>query len=256
MTPAPALIVDHLPRIVQEAEGLLSLAGWPDAPFGVRIVECTGEGLDGRSWGSGHRVASAHGLDGIAVMVACRKIVDRWLEEPAGLTGPEWAAAWSRKVVEVATVSVEQTSLHELAHALSHPLDAPLVDEHQAAEYRSAASAASAGYVAAVEAVHHGAAWAAAAAILYGRASLFRKELKGRWSFIVRREFERYGMSFDAVADAVAGISEDSPLRPLLSDKVFLSSVEAVIPPADERAALIEGKSATGVPSAGNVSSI
>jgi hypothetical protein len=249
---------------VADAESLLNVVAWPDEPDGVRIVELTAPTVWGLCSGSGHGFARAHGFPaGAAVMVAARRIADLHVDAAADtaqqlmadLRVPATAAG--RLVARcrdsgctMATVAIEHTAAHELAHALAADTDTVL-DDARANALRDLPAAFSRVEAPEISAAHHGPAWAAAAAIIYGRCQRIRAAVASKWAALSLAEFPRYGMQYAAVAKAVAAVADDTPIRSLLHDRAFMARVEAVVPTCDERVALIarrQDTAPTGVP--------
>lgn len=252
MTPATAL--DRMAAVpagelLRDAEALLRVVVWPDEPA-CRIIDlAVPDGHEGLSHGSGHRLARAHGCsDGIAVLVAFRRMLARWL---ALFDGYDLAPAMVIEAARRYARPVEQTACHEAAHALASPIDEPLTDDAQVRLLRQLAIAPVAVSQVTPEAEGHGAPWAAGAAILYGRAARLRPAVAETWHEAARREFSRYGLEYDAVVRQVACIGDDEPLRALLCDPIWLARIERVIPPLADRAALIAARKPNTVPADG-----
>lgn len=265
LPPAPDAALDALiVSAVADTESLLGVVAWPDEPDGVRIVELTAPTVWGLCSGSGHGFARAHGFPaGAAVMVAAWRIAalhadaaaDTARQLMADLRVPATAAG--RLVARcrdsgctMATVAIEHTAAHELAHALAADLDADL-DDARANALRDLPATFSRVEAPEISAAHHGPAWAAAAAIIYGRCQRIRAAVAGKWAALSLAEFPRYGMQYAAVAEAVAVVADDTPIRSLLRDRDFMARVEAVVPTCDERVALIARRrdtAPTGVP--------
>ena len=263
-TTSDAALDEHLAAAVADAESLLNVVAWPDEPDGVRIVELTAPTVWGLCSGSGHGFARAHGFPaGAAVMVAGRRIAELHVDAAAdtaqqlmaGLRLP--ATATGRLVARcrdtgctMAIVAIEHTAAHELAHALAADVDAD-IDDARANALRDLPATFLRVETPEISAAHHGPAWAAAAAIIYGRCQRIRAAVAGKWAALSLAEFPRYGMQYAAVTKAVAAVADDTPIRSLLRDRGFMARVEAVVPSCDERVALIARRrdtAPTGVP--------
>jgi hypothetical protein len=265
LPPTPDAALDELiVSAVADAESLLGVVAWPDEADGVRIVELTAPTVWGLCSGSGHLFARAHGFPaGAAVMVATRRIAhlhadaaaDTAQQLKADLRVPATAAG---RLVDrcrdsgctMATVAIEHTAAHELAHALAADIDTAL-DDARANALRDLPATFSRVETPAISAAHHGPAWAAAAAIIYGRCHGIRAAVASKWATLSLAEFPRYGMQYAAVAEAVVAVTDDAPIRSLLRDRDFMARVEAVVPTCDERVALIarrQDTAPTGVP--------
>jgi hypothetical protein len=265
LPPPPDAALDELiARAVPDAESLLGVVAWPDEADGVRIVELTAPTVWGLCSGSGHLFARAHGFPaGAAVMVAARRIAalhvdaaaDTAQQLLADLRVPAAAAGWlvarcRDSGCTMATVAIEHTAAHELGHALAADVDAD-IDDARANALRDLPTSFSRVETPEISAAHHGPAWAAAAAIIYGRCQRIRAAVAGKWAALSLAEFPRYGMQYAAVAEAVAVVADDTPIRSLLRDRDFMARVEAVVPTCDQRVAMIARRrdtAPTGVP--------
>lgn len=263
LPPALDADVDELvARATADAESLLGVVAAPDEPDGVRIVGgLAAPTVWGLCSGSGHAFARAHGFpSGLAVMVAGRRIAALHAAAAAETAGqllvelrvPATAAA--RLVARcrdssdtMATVAIEHTAAHELAHALAADTDTAL-DDARANALRDLPATFSRVDTPEISAAHHGPAWAAAAAIIYSRCQGIRVAVAGKWAALSHDEFVRYGMQYPEVAKAVAHIPYDAPLRSLLRDRDFMVRVEAAVPSREERVALIARRQHTAPP--------
>lgn len=229
---AAQLVGIHVPRLIRDAEALLTVAGWPDAPAGVAVLPLADRpDASGSSLGSGHTLAIAHGRRPGAVAV---------FVDAAGILRPAlWAAPESPDyVIGVARQWVEAIAVHELAHAVVAEPDAVLTCDADAAARVAAALKLPPGIGADV----HGPRWAAAVVVLTGRAIELRPahERRGRED-AARYDLSRYGFDADAIRDAVGPVAADASLRELLAaDGAAARRVAAVCPPVAERQALID----------------
>ena len=262
--PTPDTTLDEpLTAAVADAESLLNVVAWPDEPYGVRIVELTAPGVWGLCSGSGHGFARAVGIAaGCAIMVASRRIASAFNGMTSGIveellaelrvpatTAARFTARCRASAAVMGTVAIEQTATHELAHALAADID-PALDEARAQSYRKLPSTFRRVDNPDVQAAAHGPAWAAAVAILYRRCQAIRGDVASKWASHAATEFHRYGMNYAAVAEALAAVTDDAAIRPLLSDRAFMTRVEAVMPSMAERAEIIASQhtAPTGVP--------
>lgn len=226
--------------ILADSTALLSAVCRPDEPEGTHVVDLAAKGFHGLCLGSGHTLATAHGLLGAAVLVTVR----RRLSETLAALG-DWlrfAATW-RIVPEVARPHIELIALHEAAHALATPIDGPPC----AAALKTARQLSTAGIrmpTAAAMADTHGAAWAAALVVLCRRAAALRRH-GTTLSGLFAAEAADFGIDFEDVARLVRTIPDHEPLRPLLADPIFLARIEHAIAPPDERARIIAANRTT-----------
>lgn len=232
---ADNIVRRQLPRLIADAESLLTVAAHADLPAGLRIVPMPPGRLAGFSLDSGHRLARAHGFrpGAVAVAVAAegylRDLLELWPDDTA--TGLAEAALY-----------VEFVAAHELSHALSHEPDGDLRDG-EADILRLLPEAA-----ATIErpsdhertALHHGARWAAGLVILAGRCARYRPGARHRWPRLLDVDLRRVGIDAQAVADAVGDVADGVSLRELLAaGGTIVAAVAEAIPDETTRARLI-----------------
>lgn len=236
---APAL-ADNIVRkqlgpLIADAEALLGSAAWPDLPCGLRIVNCAAGRIAGFSLGSGHRLAQAHGhrpgavAVAVAAEVALQEALAVWADEPAAALGE-------------AGVVIELVAVHELAHAVTNDIDGELQprDAELLRRLPLAAGRLPGTDTAERTARDHGAAWAAAVAILGRRCSHYRPGARHRWRELLDRDLRAYGIAPEAVADVVGDVADEGSLRELLAPgAAIVERVADAIPDEAARAALI-----------------
>jgi hypothetical protein len=229
------IVARQLPRLIADAEALLSVAAWPDLPARMRIIDCDGSRLAGFCDGSGHRFAQAHGCRPGAVAVAVAA-------EAALRVALGWWPDDLPVALAEAGVMIEAVAAHELAHALVADIDAEL-RPGEAGILRSLPVAV--GTILPADsaertAADHGPAWAAALVILARRCRRYRRGARHRWSKLLDRDLRAYGIDAQAVADVVADVADEMRLRDLLAPGGdVVARVADAIPSATERAALI-----------------
>lgn len=232
---ADNIVAKQLPRLIADAESLLTVAAWPDLPAGLRIINCAGSRLAGFCDGSGHRLAEAHGFRPGAVAVAVAA-------EDALRVALEWWPDELPDALGEAGVMVEAVAAHELAHALVAVPDADLRPGEADILRRLPAAV---GTIASNDssertARDHGPAWAAALVVLYRRCMRHRPWSRRRWAERLDRELRGYGIDADAVAAAVGDVADDAVLREILAPQgVIAARVADAIPDAATRARLI-----------------
>lgn len=236
---APALndniVAKQLGRLIADAEALLGVAAWRDLPRGLRIVNCAGGRIAGFSFGSGHRFAQAHGFRpgavavAVSATVALQDALNVWADEPAAALGE-------------AGVVIEAVGAHELAHALVADIDGELqpVDAELLRRLPLAVGSLTGTDTAERTARDHGAAWAAAVAILGRRCLHYRPGARRRWRELLDRDLRAYGIEPEAVADAVGDVADEESLRELVAPgTAIVERVADAIPDEAARAALI-----------------
>jgi hypothetical protein len=230
---AKNIVLRQLPRLIADAEALLSVAAYADLPAGCRIIGCA-DGLAGFCLGSGHRLAQAHGCRqgavavGVAAEGALLKALEWWPDEPDAVLGE-------------AGVMIESVACHELAHALVADIDGGLT-AHEASVLRQLPGAVKTPPPAPFErtASDHGAAWAAASMILSRRCRQYRPWARHRWAELLGHDLRAVGIDADAVALAVGDVADELPLRELLaSGAAVVARVAEAIPDEATRALLI-----------------
>jgi hypothetical protein len=227
------IVLRQLPRLIADAEALLSVAAWRDLPAGLRIINCAG-GIAGFCSGSGHRFAQAHGCRpgavaaGVAAESALRHSLKVWHDELPAAIGE-------------AAVLLETVATHELAHALVAPPDAAASDAELIALRMLPSAVANASPTPAERTARgHGARWAAALVILAQRCRQYRPRARHRWDDLIRRDLDAVGIDAQAVADAVGDVADEQPLRALLAaGGTITARVAAAIPDEHDRAAII-----------------
>lgn len=229
------IVARQLPRLIADAEALLSVAAWRDLPAGLRIINCAGDLLAGFSSGSGHRLAQAHGFRpgavaiAVAAEAALRAALKRWPDELPAALGE-------------AGVMLETVAAHELAHALVADIDAELHPaEADALRRLPVAVGTVAGHRSPERSARqHGPAWAAGLVILSHRCHRYRPCARHRWPELLRRDLQGYGIDAQAVADAVGDVADELPLRKILAPQgAIVARVAQAIPDEATRARLI-----------------
>lgn len=236
----PEALVDNivrrqLPRLIADAEALLSVAAWRDLPAGLRVIDCAGDRLSGFCSGSGHRFAEAHGFRPGTVAVA--------VAAEAGLrsTLAMWADDMPAALAE-GGLTIEFVGAHEAAHAVTNPIDGELLPADAAILRGLPAAVGTITGSSSPErtARDHGPAWAAALVILAERCRRHRPGARHRWPELLACDLLAVGIDPQAVADAVGDVGDELPLRALLApDAAIVAAVADAIPPEHERAALI-----------------
>ncbi len=239
----PVPLIDNivrrqLPRLIADAEALLSVAAWRDLRAGCRLIDIDGSRLAGFSSGSGHRLAEAHGFRagavavGVAAEHALRVALDVW--------GDELPAALGE-----AAVAIEFVMAHELAHALVADIDGTM----QPGEGDILRRLPVAVGIVAVSDSHertardHGARWAAGLVILTQRCRQYRPRSQHRWHELLADDLHAVGIDAQAVAVAVGDVADELPLRDLLAvGGNIVARVAAAIPDETQRAALIAAR--------------
>jgi hypothetical protein len=232
-----AALIDNVvrrsgPLLLRNAESLVGVVAWPDYPDGLAVVEPPGGFEVGFSIGSGHLLAEAigHRFRPAAVAVGAAAMLRIELLA-AGLDEPEDAVArvW---------VDVEVIALHEAAHAIVAPLDAPGDAKRIAAcravacdlgEFRPAEWIAS-----------HGPAWALAYATLCRRAFRFRPNTAQAMRTIVAADMAAHGIDADLLFSIAAEIGDEARLRKLVHRADLLGRAAAAVAPDAERIASVE----------------
>lgn len=231
---ADNIVARQLGRIIADAEALVRVAAWRDLPAGLRIIDIPGGWLAGGSLGSGHGLARAHGCrpGTVAVMVAAghrlRFLLEAWPDD-------------SQAAIGEATVAIEATAAHEVAHALLAHAD-PELRAGEADVLRRLPAAVGAPRPTSPDrtAADHGPAWAAGLVILAERCRRYRPWARDRWRERLEDDLQAHGIAHRPVADAVGDVADDAPLRDLLSPEGdIVRRVAAVIPDEAERARLI-----------------
>ena len=228
----------QLPRLIADAEALLSVAAWRDLPAGCRLIDIAGSRLAGFSSGSGHRLAEAHGFRagtvavGVAAEHALRVALDVW--------GDELPAALGE-----AAVAIEFVAAHEAAHALVADIDGSM-QPGEADILRSlpvAVGTTTGDSSPERTARGHGARWAAALVILSQRCEQYRPRSQHRWRELLTDDLHAVGIDAQAVAVAVGDVADELPLRDLLAaGGNIVARVAAAIPDETQRAALIAAR--------------
>jgi hypothetical protein len=234
---ADNIVAKQLPRLIADAEALLSVAAWRDLPAGLRIIQTAGGGLGGFCYGSGHHLAQAHGhrQGAVAVAVAAddalRVALVRWPDElPVA--------------VAEAAVMIETVAAHELAHALVAQVDGDLVPG-EVDVLRSLAQGTATLTADSPErsARSHGPAWAAALVVLSRRCRRYRPGARHRWAALLDRDLRSYGIDADTAAAALGDVADEAALRDLLGPGSSLEArVAEAIPDEAQRARLIAGR--------------
>jgi hypothetical protein len=235
---ADNIVWRQLPRLIADAEALLSVAAWPDLPAGCRIIGIDGSRLAGFCSGSGHRFAQAHGCRpgavavGVAAEDALRSALDVWADELPAALGE-------------AAVAIELVAAHEAAHALVADIDGEL-QPGQGDILRGLPSAV--GTVAVIGSAErtardHGARWAAGLVILSQRCRQYRPRARHRWNELLENDLQAVGIDTQAVADAVGDVADEVSLRDLLAAGGMIAArVAEAIPDETTRAALIAAR--------------
>lgn len=225
----------QLPRLIADAEALLSVAAWRDLPAGCRIIDIDGSRLAGFCSGSGHRLAQAHGFRqgavavGVAAESALRAALDVWADELPAALGE-------------AAVAIEFVAAHELAHALVADIDGELRQGEGDILRRLPVAVGTVAVSDSHErtARTHGAAWAAGLVILSQRCRQYRPRARHRWQELLADDLRAVGIDAQAVAVAVGDVADEMSLRDLLAaGGTITARVAATIPDEAQRAALI-----------------
>lgn len=242
---ADSIVRKQLPRLIADAEALVGTVAWRDLPAGLRIIDCAGGRLAGFSSGSGHGLAQAHGCrpGAVAIAVAAeaylRELLELWPDDTA--TGLAEAGLY-----------VEFVAAHELAHALVADIDSDLQPGEADILRRLPAAVGTGACERSPErtARQHGPAWAAAFVILAGRCGRSRPGARHRWPHLLDVDLRRVGIDARAVADVVADVADELPLREFLSPQgAIVARVAEAIPDEAARARLIAGRSNKTTPS-------
>jgi len=232
---ADNIVRKQLPRLIADAEALVSVAAWRDLPAGCRIIDIAGSRLAGFCSGSGHRLAEAHGFRagavavGVAAESALRAALDVWADELPAALGE-------------ASLSIEYVAAHELAHALVADIDGSM-RPGEADVLRSLPAAV--GTVAVSDSPErtagtHGACWAAALVILTQRCEAARPRARHRWPELLTSDLRVVGIDAQAVAAAVGDVADETPLRDLVAaGSPIACRVADAIPCEQERSGLI-----------------
>jgi hypothetical protein len=232
---ADNIVAKQRPRLIADAEALLSVAAWRDLPAGCRLIDIDGSRLAGFSSGSGHRLAEAHGFRagtvavGVAAERALRVALDVWGDELPAALG-EAAAA------------VEFVASHELAHALVADIDCTMQPGEGDILRRLPVAVGTTTGDSSPErtARGHGARWAAGLVILAQRCEQYRPRSQHRWQELLATDLHAVGIDAQAVADAVGDVADELPLRDLLAaGGNIAATVAEAIPDEAQRAALI-----------------
>jgi hypothetical protein len=232
---ADNIVRRQLPRLIADAEALLSVAGWRDLPAGCRLIDIDGSRLAGFSSGSGHRLAEAHGFRagtvavGVAAESALRAALDVWADELPAAMGE-------------AAVAIEFVMAHELAHALVAHIDGSMQPGEADILRRLPVAVGTVAVSDSHErtARDHGARWAAACVILTQRCEQYRPRAQHRWQELLANDLHAVGIDAQAVAVAVGDVADELPLRDLLAaGGNIVARVAATIPDETQRAALI-----------------
>ncbi len=193
----------------------------------------------GVSRGSGHRIAAAHGLPGVAVLVTVSPLVDALLREYRPETIEN--TFFREGLGAIAAGAFEQIAAHELGHALASPRDPEgPIDAGELANLQSLTASGPANLIPPAES--HGPAWAAATAILYRRCMGSLPDCAYDWHRNAVAEFARYGLDYPAVAALVANVPGDAPIRPIVADAGFIGRIEAATPSVEDRRAIIASR--------------
>lgn len=240
---AEALVARHAPRMIRDAEALACTVILADYPQGIAVIEPASRSRDAWSVGSGHNLAVALGCRRrpAAVIVGA----EARLRDAVAYYGTR--AAHEAKVA--AQADIEATALHEAAHAVVAPLDRPSADEPIVA-YRNLFARPLDPESHERRVASHRAEWAAAYVVLVGRALRFRPAVADALRAAARDDIADYGIQFDRVAEAAAGVPFGASLRELVADAGFMRDIGAAIPGNDERLAIVADDIArAGVPS-------
>jgi hypothetical protein len=235
---ADNIVRRQLPRLIADAEALLSVAAWRDLPAGCRIIDIDGSLLAGFCSGSGHRFAQAHDCRqgavavGVAAEHALRAALDVWADELPVALGE-------------AAVAVEFVAAHELSPALGADIDGELRQGESDILRRLPVAVGTVAVDDAPErtARDHGARWAAGLVILSQRCRQYRPRARHRWDELLKSDLQAVGIDAQAVADAVGDVADELPLRDLLAaGGNIVARVAEVIPDETQRAALIAAR--------------
>lgn len=223
-------------RLVRDAEAVLAVAAWADLPAGVAVLPVTRADAGGLSFGSGHLMATAHGLPPGAVAVQVDAAGILRLSVAESIENPEVG-------LKVARQFIEHVAIHEAAHALVAPLD----PEVSAAQAKAIVAARVAGPTNEEAACHHPR-WAAALVILSRRMLDLRpaaeRAVRER---IVRADIGHYGLDAAAIDAALGEVDADCSLRELLAPGGAVADrVDAACPSVAERRAFIEHRRSHG----------
>jgi hypothetical protein len=235
---ADNIVRRQLRRLIADAEALLGVAAWRDLPSGCRLIDIDGSRLAGFSSGSGHRLALAHGCRagtvavGVAAESALRAALNVWADELPAALGE-------------AAVAIEFVMGHELAHALTAPIDGELRQGEGDILRRLPVAVGTTTGDSSPErtARDHGARWAAGLVILSQRCRQYRPRSQHRWRELLANDLHAVGIDAQAVAVAVGNVADDLPLRDLLAaGGTITAAVAEAIPDEATRAALIAAR--------------
>ncbi len=210
---------------IQRDEPEVTVLDFPASPLAI-----------GLAVGSGHLLAAAHGLPGVAVLVSVSPLWDAIVAHTSN-EAAELVAGFGESPLELLMIGV-----HELGHSLAFALDKRAsLDEGDVR--RRLLSLTAIGPVAVMDVPDaHDAAWAAATSILYRRLAAQRPDEAVRIRDIATAEFQAYGMPYDEVASIVADIPDREMIRPLAADPGFVGRIEAVVPSLEERRSIIAAR--------------
>lgn len=232
---ADNIVRKQLPRLVADAEALVSVAAWRDLPAGCRIIDIDGTRLAGFCAGSGHRFAQAHGFRagavavGVAAESALRAALDVWADELPAALGE-------------ASLSIEYVAAHELAHGIVADIDGSMrPGESEILRHLPVAVGTTTGDSSPERTARdHGARWAAGLVILSQRCEQYRPRSQHRWHELLADDLHAVGIDAQAVADAVGDVADDTPLRDLVAaGGPIACRVADAIPDEEERSGLI-----------------
>ena len=232
---AEAIVEREAPRLARDAEALLLTIARFDYPHGMAIVEPAARSRDAWAIGSGHRLAAA---------LNCSR------HPAAVVVGAEArlrdAIAWHGiarldVAIQAARVDTEATAIHETAHAIASTLDEP-ANDHTLDVYRRVFPALCEHESPRDQITRHDARWAAAYAVLVARAIPFRPRDAVALMREVIGDFADYGLDYPAIADRVAQVGADVPLRGLLTDATFIGEIRGAIPTDEMRRAIVADK--------------
>jgi hypothetical protein len=220
----------YLESIRQGASTVLCLAAPLDLPRGLVIADELRTDAAGTCIGSGHLLAIAQGhAGGVAVCVDVRGIVGAVL----------LAHGANSATLSVARAYAESMAAHELAHALTSPIDPPTTYEIAARVVEASDTRPLAPKVAS-----HCPRWAAMTVALNTRVIAVRSagelELRRR---VASLDLAPYGYDFDTIAEAIGEVPEHLSLREWFAAGSRASvAVAAVCPNEHERGELIAAR--------------
>lgn len=192
------------PRLLADAEHLARVCVWPDLP-GLHVVDISGlaSDLDGMSIGSGYRLAAHYGFrtGWPAVGVSVGRLMTDVLRT-------------DHDRIETATILIEQTTLHEVAHAVLGRDD--MNSDQIGTTMRTLRSRQRLDQPAAQQWQDHHDRWASALLILTDRAQQYRRRHGDLIAMLSHSQIEDAGHSVQALRRVIGAVEGDAPIGHLL----------------------------------------